>query len=175
MRRLLFILLLCSVPTLAATVWKWRDASGVIHYSDQYVTGAEQVNIQSSTTYSPVDINIQANTQASSSASAAAFAGYNNVEIWQPSNEQTIANTAGAIDVKVRVEPDLQKGDRLALYQDGRLVAGFPAQGNEYQLTEVERGAHSLTLVVLDAKGQQVASSAAVTYYVQQPSALKPR
>ena len=172
MRLIACIALLLTVPALAATVWKWRDADGVIHYSDQPVPGAEQVNVQAASTFSAPQIN--GDGTKSTAASSQASIGYSNIEIWKPSNDETIASTAGQVGVAVRVEPALQSGHRLALYLDGQLVQGFPPQGSEYQLSEVARGDHSLQLVVVDSQGKQVKSSAAVQFHIFQPSVLNP-
>lgn len=171
MRYLPCLVLLIATPLMAANVWKWRDANGVMHFSDQPVPGAEQVSIQSSSTYTaPPQANVSSSVSSSSSSAAVS---YTNIEIWKPSAEMTIANTAGMVSVGVRVEPTLSPQHHLALYLDGRLVTGFPAQGMEYELSEVERGAHTLTLAVLDAKGTQIKLSAPVQFYVQQPSVLR--
>jgi hypothetical protein len=172
MRYVPALLLLMTMPVLAATVWKWRDANGVVHYSDQPVPGAEQVSIQSSSTYTPAPVQDRASSQASSTSASVT---YTNVEIWKPSAEETIANTVGLVGVGVRVEPALAAGHRLALYMDGRLVPGFPQQGTEYEMSEVERGAHTLVLAVIDAQGKQVTTSSPVQFYVRQPSVLRAR
>jgi hypothetical protein len=167
------MVLLITMPVLAANVWKWRDANGVVHYSDQPVPGAEQVSGLSSNSYAPKSIG---NTTNSSSTSSVASVNYTNVEIWKPSKEMTIANTAGQVSVGVRVEPALASGDRLALYMDGRLVSGFPERGTEYEMSDVERGAHTLVLTVVDAQGKRVIESSPVEFYVQQVSVLnRPR
>lgn len=170
MRYLPALLLLISMPLLAATVWKWRDANGVVHYSDQPVPGAEQVSGLNSNTYTPASASA---TSASSTSSKPAAVSYKNVEIWKPNAEETIANSGGQVGVAVRVEPALAAGHRLALYMDGRLVMGFPEQGMEYEMADVERGTHSLVLAVVDAQGKQVTTSAPVQFYVRQPSVLR--
>lgn len=163
---------LVTTSLSAATVWKWRDANGVIHYSDQPVQGAERVNVQEASTFSAPTITPNSGATSSSSA-ATPVANYRNVEIWKPGNDNTLPNT-DQVDVAVRVEPALQVGHRLALYLDGALVQGFPQQGMEYSLTNVERGSHSLQLLVVDSQGRQVISSAAVQFHVTQPSVLNP-
>ncbi len=174
MRYMPVLLLLITMPVLAATVWKWRDANGVVHYSDQPVPGAEQVNVQSASTYTSAPTGPV--TSATPATKVAAPVNYTNVEIWKPSAQETIANSGGQVGVGVRVEPLLAPGHRLALYMDGRLVPGFPQQGMEYDLSEVERGTHSLVLVVVDTQGKQVITSAPVEFYVRQPSVLtRPR
>jgi Domain of unknown function (DUF4124) len=173
MRYMPALLVLITLPVLAANVWKWRDASGVVHYSDQPVPGAEQVTVQSSSTFASSPLGISPTTTSSSKV---AVVSYKNVEIWKPSNDMTVANTAGQVSVGARVEPELAPGHRLALYMDGRLVSGFPERGMEYDLAEVDRGAHTLVLTVVDQQGKQVTSSAPVQFFVQQPSSLlRPR
>jgi hypothetical protein len=171
MRYVPIICLLIAMPVLAASVWKWRDADGVVHYSDQPVPGAEPVTVQNSSLFTSTPVA----TGAASSSSRAAVVSYKNVEIWKPSNEMTVANSAGQVSVGVRVEPALAAGHRLALYMDGRLVNGFPPQGMEYDLSDVERGAHTLVLTIIDTQGKPITSSAPVQFFVQQPSVLRTR
>jgi hypothetical protein len=173
MRYMPVLLLLISMPVLAATVWKWRDASGVVHYSDQPVPGAEQVSGLTSNSFSAPAVGNTTSSNATSSASASV--NYTNVEIWKPSQEMTVSNSAGQVSVGVRVEPALAKGHRLALYMDGKLVSGFPEQGSEYDMSEVERGAHTLVLTVVDAQGKRVTESSPVQFFVQQVSVLNRR
>jgi len=175
MRLIACIALLLTLPVATSvgttTVWKWRDANGVVHYSDQPVQGAEKVGVQSASTFSATPVTPSSSSTAT--AAPAVTADYKNVEIWKPGNGDTLANT-DQVSVGVRVEPALQAGHRLALYLDGTLVQGFPPQGMEYQLTGVERGTHNLQLVVIDSQGKQVKSSAGVQFTVTQPSVLNP-
>ena len=168
--RICLLMLLCLPAWATTTVWKWRDPQGVIHYSDQPVPGAEQVTMDAGNTYSSAPPAPSASAGQSSKA-AAAFT-YTNVEIWKPSNEATLMNTS-TVDVAARVEPSLAPGHQLALYFDGRLVENYPPTATSYTLTDVSRGEHTLTLVVADAQGKRLVSSAPVTFYVQQPSILR--
>jgi len=175
MRYMPVLLLLLTMPVLAATVWKWRDANGVVHYSDQPVQGAERVSgLTTTNSFTPAPVSKSASN--SSSTSVVVPTTYTNVEIWKPSQEATIANSGGQVSVGVRVEPALAADHRLALYLDGKLVSGFPERGSEYDLSEVERGAHTLVLTVVDTQGKRVMASAPVTFFVQQVSILnRPR
>ncbi|MGD9841995.1 MAG: DUF4124 domain-containing protein [Steroidobacteraceae bacterium] len=170
MRYLPYLVLLIATPLMATNVWKWRDANGVVHFSDQPVAGAEQVSIQSSSTFIAPAVSTE---RAASSSSSAVTVSYKNVEIWKPSTESTIPNQSGSVSVGVRVEPALATEHRLALYLDGRLVSGFPERGAEYELNDVSRGAHTLDVVVIDMKGTQVTASAPVKFYVQRPTVLR--
>lgn len=173
MRYLICLLTLLGLPLLAADVWKWRDAQGVIHYSDQPVPGAERVTTQASNTFTPSATTTGPSSTTQSSTSAASF-NYTNVEIWKPSNEATLMNTS-TVEVAARIEPGIAPGHQVALYLDGKLVEGASPQATSFTLNEVPRGEHSLTLVIADSQGKRVTSSSPVTFYVQQPSILRNR
>jgi len=57
MRRHLFTLtsLVCSLA-LAATVYKWVDENGIVHYSDQPHPNAQKVGVQPAQTYKAGDV-----------------------------------------------------------------------------------------------------------------------
>jgi hypothetical protein len=98
---------------------------------------------------------------------------YRNFEIWQPSNEETIPNTAGQVTVNVRVDPPLQGGHSLALYLDGRMVEGYAGNAQSFTLSDLPRGAHSLVAVITDQGGVRIQETSVVTFYVRQESAAQ--
>jgi hypothetical protein len=173
MRHLSFLLLLIGLPVWAATVWKWRDADGVTHYSDQPVPGAVQINADPTNTYTSSPVTNTASAAQSSSSSAVAVTQYSVIEITSPASEATIAGTGGTVQVAGRLEPALASNHRLMLYLDGQPVPNYPPQALSYSLTDVARGEHNVMLAVVSSNGTQVASSAPVTFYVQQPSVLR--
>jgi hypothetical protein len=98
---------------------------------------------------------------------------YTTFEIWQPSDGETIPNTGGQVTVNVRVEPDLQGGDGLYLYLDGRLVEGFATDATSFDLTEVPRGTHSV-VAVIQRGSRRLQSTESVTFHVRQESVAQP-
>jgi len=175
MRTTLLLLALLAGPAFAGhTVWKWVDAQGVTHYSDQPVPGATRMEL---------------NTSSPSSSSAAASYGtssdsarqdensgppYRNLEIWKPSPEETIPNTGGRVTINVRIEPALQPGHSLFLYLDGRALDQFPGNTQSFELTDVARGTHTAVAVVVNQRGDRLQESAPVTFYVRQESVAQP-
>ena len=79
MRILLFTLLsLACSGLLAATVYRWVDENGVVHYSDQSHANAEKVQISAPQTFRGQQSNNAANTpprDPQASAPAPAYAG----------------------------------------------------------------------------------------------------
>ena len=171
----LFAALLCG-SALAATVWKWVDKKGVTHYSDQPVAGAVQVDLSVQTydsreaTIPPAD---RPSTPPTSSSSNAATSTYASIAITSPTNEETITGTGGQISVAVHVEPSVGAGDSIRLELDGLTVSESNSSATSFQLTDVGRGAHSISASIVGNNGQVVKQSAAVTFYVQQTSVLR--
>src|SRR5215813_14419598 len=84
MRRLAFTLLLlvCSVA-LAATVYRWVDEDGVVHYSDQPHPNAEKMQVHAAQTYKPSALDTPSAGGGGGGASAAAPAPYRGCAIVQ--------------------------------------------------------------------------------------------
>lgn len=176
MRTALLVLVLLAAPALAAqTVWKWVDAKGVVHYSDRPMPGAERIELNVGTSGSraappPPSPSPPTSTQSREASGPA----YQTLEIWKPANDEAIINTGGRVDVSIRIEPEVRDGHSLYLYMDGRLVEGFAPNTEDFQLTEVPRGTHTLIGVVLDGRGNRVAQTSPVTFHVRQTSVLNP-
>ena len=112
MRTLAFTLLslLCSIA-LAATVYRWVDEDGVVHYSDQPHANAEKVQVHAAQTYKPSALDTQA-PGGGGASSAAASAPYRGCAIMQPQDGQAFANV-DSLTVVVQTDPALHQGDRV--------------------------------------------------------------
>ena len=177
MRTALLLLLALAAPVLSSTaaatdVWKWVDEKGTTHYSDQPVAGATKIAVS---TGNVVETAPSASTAASSTApQPPAVTNYRNFEIWRPEPNQSIINTAGVVNVEVRIEPGVRQQHTLNLLLDGRAVQGYPRNALSYELREVPRGTHNVTATVTDQRGQVIATSAGVTFTVRQESIAQP-
>lgn len=177
MRTALLLLLALAASGLSGTassaeVWKWVDAKGVTHYSDQPVPGAIKIevragNISESRSAEPPPSDDDSDSQPEQGS-------YRNFQIIRPTNDQNIINTGGQVDVEISIAPPLQATHRLNLYLDGRLVTGFPRNTAIYALTAVPRGTHNLTAAVADASGNTIQESPPVVFNVRQESIAKP-
>src|SRR5271166_4462096 len=70
----------------AAVIYKWTDADGVVHYSDQSVPGAEKVNTGSSNTFAGAATR---SPDPTFQKPAAARVNYAQFSITSPAPEQT--------------------------------------------------------------------------------------
>jgi Domain of unknown function (DUF4124) len=169
---LLLLALAASGTAAAATVWKWVDEKGVTHYSDTPVPGATRVEISTGKVSQSRSYE-SSSAAASSTPSAAPGDFYRTFEIWRPENDQTFVNTAGQVNVEIRVEPALQAGHSLNLYLDGRLVDGYSGS-TSHVLQGVSRGSHSLVATINEQRGTRVRETGPITFTVRQESIANP-
>lgn len=171
MRTALMVLALLAAPAFAGqTVWKWVDEKGVTHYSDQPVPGAERIEIATGSRADarPSYTNIPSPSRTNAPA---ASENYASLEILKPSNQETLVNTGGLVDVRVRYEPELQAGHTLVVTMDGRKT---DATGQDFTLRDVPRGQHTLVAIIQDGRGKKIRESAAVQFNVRQESVANP-
>lgn len=95
------------------------------------------------------------------------------VTITSPANETTIPQGPGNFSVTAQVSRPLQSGQRLQLRLDGE-PRGEPQRETTWNLTNVLRGAHDLTVSVLGQDGETVTTSEPVRVYVLRPSVIQP-
>jgi hypothetical protein len=163
---------LAQSTTSRREVWEWKDADGVTHYSDAPAPGARKIVIVGSTpTAAPVA------TPAPAAAGAAApqaqklnTVSYSSLEIWSPENGASFFGADAEVNIRLRSEPELAPGDRLLTYLDGKLIPSENAY--EHTLSNLDRGVHSVTSVILDAKGNEKIRSEPVVFHIKQTTAV---
>lgn len=156
-------------------LWMWKDANGVIHYSDVPGPGAKKVDL------TVIEAQPRPATPAASPASGlpdssapVAPVRYTTLEILQPENESSFFEADATVQVSIRSDPDLAEGDQLVLYLDGRVVGG-PGSSFEHTLSNLDRGAHLLAARIVDSRGREKIRSKDVTIYIKQVTTIPPR
>jgi hypothetical protein len=114
------------------------------------------------------------NDPHSTGAPAAQATGDEAVAIVQPFDQATVHDNDDSLAVDVAVAPALQTatGNQVVLLVDG--AAAATQAGNRFQLTKMERGAHTIQAMVVDRDGQTLGVSAPVTIYLWHASQLFP-
>jgi hypothetical protein len=158
-------------------LWKWTDSNGVVHYSD--VPGPGAVKVDLAVTQSQPRPTVATPAAAPSGSAAArpaapATVTYTSLEIWQPENGASFFGGDAAVNVRLRSEPTVSPDDSLLLFLDGKLVEG-PTNAAEYTLSNLERGAHSVTAQILDTKGKEKIRSQPVVFHIKQVTTIAPR
>ena len=172
MRTLLFtLMLLASATVLAATVYRWVDENGVVHYSDQPHANAEKVQVQAPQTYkaTPVD---QGGVPPPPNESQSATA-YTGCTIVQPADQQEFSNIESLV-IAVRVDPQLHGGDQIYILVDGGALNNGSPVGSSYTWSPAERGTHTAQAMVRDSSGQLMCQTPAVTFNIHKASIANP-
>jgi Domain of unknown function (DUF4124) len=155
-------------------MWMWKDANGVVHYSDVPGPGAVRV-----------DINVSKGQPGAAPPTASAGQGegrgegraegapltaattYSSLEIVQPANETSFFDADSVVDVQIASDPALGAGDSVYLYLDGERV-GSSGDAMGYSLPSVARGQHTLSAAIVDSGGTEKIRSPPVVFYMKQ-------
>jgi hypothetical protein len=175
MRRIAsFLLLGVALAASATDIWRWKDADGVVHYSDNPVPGAERVIISGSAPQSDVALPSPVATEAPAEAPARAPVRYTRCAVTKPTNDQVFF-AVNSVDASVAVEPYLQPGDRVEVLLNGSPYPEWPETALGYTLTGLNRGSYTLTVRVVDANGRARCTGPVSNFHVRQPSIYSPQ
>lgn len=134
-------------------LYKWKDAEGNVHFSDQPGPGAEKIKVHDVSTMDPQPVPPPAPPQQ-----PADFMGYSKFSIVSPENNGTIWDNNGAVTVNVATDPAL-RGD---LGHTIRVTVGGQTQGGagtSFSFTGIDRGTHSISALILDGSGNPLKSA----------------
>ena len=94
MRTLSFTLMwMACAAAMSATVYKWVDENGVIHYSDQPHPGAQKMQIEPAQTYTPAPVTVPARVSAEEET-AQDGQRYRRCDVLDPSDDDVLFNTS---------------------------------------------------------------------------------
>jgi len=173
MRRLFFTLMsLACTAAFATTIYKWVDENGVVHYSDQPHPNAQKLQISGAQTFSSSAAAVPAPNQSSEDSNAQTNP-YRGCVIASPQDQQSLPN-AQSVFLRVQSDPLPRPGDRVFITLDGQGVNGGQATGLSYNVTPIDRGAHSVQAQIRGPGDQVLCQTPTVTFYVQQPNLFSP-
>jgi len=97
---------------------------------------------------------------------------YSAVEILNPEDQATIRANSGSIPVSIASEPtlDTSAGHHYVVIVDGTQHQQTTA--TSFQLTDIDRGQHAISVEIQDQDGQTLVSSNSVTVFVHKASVL---
>jgi hypothetical protein len=149
------------------TVYKWVDAQGIVHYSDQPHPNAQKLEVRGAQTFSALPM-----PQSSSAApqpTQPSGPAYDSCAVTQPTDQQMLMNVYQATAV-IQTSPQLRPGDQVRLFVDGKQITGSSTSFT----FPVNRGQHSVQAVIQDNVGQIVCETSTITFFVHQPSVQNP-
>jgi hypothetical protein len=174
MRQSLVLLLLLFALPAVAQIYKYTDANGNTAYSNQPPNGtkAETVDLPPLNSVSTSVPATPPPAPPNQGQAAKGSAAYPVLQLTDLPNDEALRANNGTFTVGVRIEPRLQPGHRLQLLLDGAPY-GQPTNVPRLQLTELDRGEHSLAVQVLQNE-QPIQTSETVTLTVQRVHVGKP-
>jgi hypothetical protein len=171
-RPLAALLIGASGMLQAAVVYKWTDASGVVHYSDQPVPGAEKITTQSTLQIVPAQPpGAQSKAPPAAPKKAAVKLAYEDFAIESPTADQTFFSAP--VTVRLRLRPALDPNHMVSLQVNGATVADLPTDSTSFSLS-LPRGAYSIVATITDRTSTESMSTDPVTFFVQQATLLSP-
>ncbi|PIA67198.1 DUF4124 domain-containing protein [Pseudomonas sediminis] len=172
MRPLLACLLLALALPASAQIYKYTDANGNTVFTNQPPDGtaAESVNLPPTNTVEMQTPSIPADTSGDTSAQSAAL--YSVLSLTGIPDDEAMRANNGTFVVGVNIQPRLQPGHQLRLILDGEPY-GQASNVPSLQLTNVERGEHSLAVAVV-LGDRIIQQSATETFTVQRISVNSP-
>ncbi len=169
-RLLVLLLLLVPLTSPGQTVYRTTDANGNVIFTDSPPpdgTAADRIEIGRTNTVQATQPAPPAPEPEAATPEAAAQEYV--VTITAPPNETSIPMGPGNFSVSVSVSPQLATYDGLQLFMDGT-PWGSAQRDTLWDLTNVFRGRHDITVGVVGAKGETLAISQPVRVFVHRPS-----
>ncbi len=162
----LAVILSFPVSATSTKIYVWRNADGVLVYSDTPKPGAEEVEVKESNTLSSsidtsiLDLNPQVIEEKYQ------------VEINQPADNSTIRDNTGSVYVSGRIKPIFKQGYKIKLLVDNQPY-DKPQPHAMFILRDIDRGEHQLKMNLINDKGKVIASSKPITFYMHRSSVNK--
>jgi hypothetical protein len=159
----------------ALVVYKWTDAQGVLHFSDQPVPGAEKVFTSSAPGHAGILGSTQKGATAPSTQSKTDKGlSAAKIAIGSPAPQQ--AFTGGeSVPVALLTDGDLKPTWTVVWTLNGAQVSGQAPNATQFTLTDLARGVYTIEATVTDSSTGESKSADAVTFNVMRPSLLSPQ
>ena len=160
--------LISAVP--AAVVYKWIDADGVVHFSDQPVPGAEKITTSGGSTRGILSQPISGGGGMPEKPKPRPV---QHASISSPAPDQTF--TGGEqVSASFRWSLRSQPGQTVSWTLNGAQV-GQSSNATQLTLPDLPRGTYTLAATVSDSASGESISADPVTFNVVRPSVLSPQ
>jgi hypothetical protein len=163
MRILLLMTGLLMASAASADVYRSVDESGNVIFTDKPSPDAEKIDIAPVQTITTDPAQQQFEYTPPARKQTESISPYNKVEITSPEHDTALRENVGDVSVSVTVDPGLISGHKVVLYMDGNVVAEGSGQFN---LTNIDRGTHTLIAAIQSNDGRELIRSAPVTFTV---------
>ena len=162
-----------SLGAAASTIYRTVDKNGTVSFSDQPpAPGARQaatIEVSGANSYANPIPRKPYEPGENAQLDSAGIAGkdfYQSLEITYPTNDTSLRDNTGTVKIGTRLLPGLRTNDRMILMLDGQRT-NFQSENGEILLTDVPRGTHRVSLVVIDDGGAVQLSSSEQVFHLQ--------
>ena len=171
-RPCLALVLFAAFTADAAVIYKWTDADGVVHFSDQPVPGAEKI-VTSSTSTNGIGTAARGNSVPTpvTTGNASGVAAYTTFSITSPAKDQVFFND-DIIPVRLSLDPGLRPNHAITWHLNGKELSDQPPGAVSFTLQSLERGTYVLAATITDSVTGESKTSDSLTFYMRQPSEL---
>jgi hypothetical protein len=158
-------LMLVAGAAQAGSIYKWTLPNGDVVYSDKPPPSdqKEEVKLEPLQSFSlPPAPPLRDSTAKKDEPRPA---GYEDFKVTSPSNDATIRDNGGNVRVSLSLTPSLQSGHSIDVMMDGQSIGS--GRSTSVNLTEVDRGTHTVQAAVKDNEGKEIARSNSVIFHLK--------
>ena len=169
MKRILILLVLFACQA-HAEVYKSINADGEVVYSDTPTQGAERLNMPALPTYTPPPLATPGFTPAQAPEKKDYYESFAFIS---PTNEETVRNNLGILNIQLKLTPALQGRlrHRVQFFLNGEPY-GTPVGNTSLTISNLDRGDYILSAAVVDADGNTLISTGDIVVYMKRHSIL---
>ncbi len=167
-RRLALILVLATVsPAALGEIYKTVDANGNVVFTDIAPVDRsgqpppKAVTVEPINSYEPPAAPTAQPSDASQTSGDVGY--YAQLEVVSPAEDETIRDNSGDVQIQVVIAPQLRADHRLLLVLDG-VGTEVEAVNGVFELSNVDRGTHTVAGRVVDRQGNVVIESNPATF-----------
>ena len=171
--------ILAPLAGRTAVIYKWTDATGVVHYSDQPVPGAQKI-------YTAASPGTATSARAGATNGEPTYGeptggqreapgfGYTQFAIASPAPEQSYFGDE-AVTVSLALNPGLKSNHAITWRLNGKPIDDQGPATTQFNLPRLDRGTYAIAATITDQQSGESQSTDSVTFFVRQPSALSPQ
>jgi len=156
----------------AAEIYKTVDANGNVVFTDiapierSGQAPAQEVNVPPINSYEPPP---SAQSPNGSAPASSVPSYYSDLEVISPTEDETIRDNAGNVQIQVAISPPLRADHRLLLVLDGT-PTDVEAVNGVFELSNVDRGIHTAGARAVDRQGNVLIESNPATFNLMRVS-----
>ena len=151
-----------------AAVYKIINPDGTVTFSDRPQEGAEELDVG---TVQTIDADVPAKSRE---APETEFPAYELFEVATPKNDETFRDNGGQVSITLVLQPKLFRDHTISIFMDGKDLGGGGGRTTSVTLSNVDRGSHRVHATVVGKDGEQIVSTAAVTFHLHRASVISP-